>query len=216
VHTLLAVMRKDLTVEGRSRHLIPAMTLLALLLLALSGSAGIRGASGAVVVWIAVVVSSAVGLARSFGQETDEEQIHGLRMAPVDPGWIFLGKAAANFLLVIAVELVVLVAAVVFLEFPAGGQAAPLAGVLALGGAAVVSLGTLLGALLAIARLREALLPLLLLPLSAPAVMAASRATVKLVAGPPEPVLPEVALLCAFLALFTALGMLLFEYAVED
>lgn len=216
MRTLLAVMRKDLTVEGRSRDLIPAMTLLALLLLALSGSAGIRGTSGAIVVWIAVVVSSAIGLTRSFGQETDQEQIHGLRLAPVDPGWIFLGKAAANFLLVIAVEFVALGAAVVFLEFPAGGQVAPLAGVLALGGAAVVSLGTLLGALLAIARLREALLPLLLLPLSAPAIMAASGATVKLVGTPPEPIVAEVALLGAFLALFTALGMLLFEYAVED
>ncbi|HEY6102758.1 MAG TPA: heme exporter protein CcmB [bacterium] len=216
MRTLLAVMRKDLTIEGRSRDLIPAMTLLALLLLALSGSAGIRGASGAIVIWIAVVVSAAIGLTRSFGQETDQEQIYGLRMAPVDPGWIFLGKSAANFLLVVAVELISLGAAVVFLDFPAGGQIAPLAGVLFLGGAAVVSLGTLLGAVLAITRLREALLPLLLLPLSAPAVMAASGATAKLVGTPPEPVTSEVALLCAFLTLFTALGMVLFEYAVED
>jgi len=216
VRTLLAVMRKDLTIEGRSRDLIPAMAILALLMLTLSGSAGIRGVSGVIVVWIAVVVSSALGLTRSFGQETDQEQIHGLRMAPVDPGWIFLGKAAANLLLVIAVEIVSLGAAVVFLELPAGGRLVPLAGVLVLGGAAVVSLGTLLGALLAIARLREALLPVLLLPLSAPAVMAASGATVKLIGTPPEPVVSEVALLCAFLALFTALGMLLFEYAVED
>jgi heme exporter protein B len=216
MHPLLIVMRKDLTVEGRSRDLFPAMMLLTLLMLALSGSAGIRGASGAVVVWIAVVVSSAVGLARSFGQETDQEQISGLRLTSVDPGWIFLGKAAANFLLVIAVEFVSLGAAVVFLEFPAAGQVAPLAGVLALGGAAVVSLGTLLGAMLAIARLREALLPLLLLPLSAPAVMAASGATVKLVGSPPEPVAAEAALLCAFLTLFSAVGMLLFEYVVED
>lgn len=216
MRTLLAVLRKDLMVEGRSRDLIPAMALLALLLLALSGSAGIRGASSSIVVWIAVVVSAAFGLTRSFGQETDQEQIHGLRMAPVDPGWIFLGKAAANFLLVAAVEVLALGAAVVFLDLPAGGRLAPLAGVLVLGGAAIVSLGTLLGALLAVTRLREALLPLLLLPLSAPAVMAASGATVKLLATGREPVTGEVVLLAAFLLLFVALGMLLFEYVIEE
>src|SRR3990170_1524247 len=134
MRTLLAVLRKDLMVEGRSRDLIPAMALLALLLLALSGAAGVRGAPSSVVVWIAVVVSAALGLTRSFGLETDQEQIHGLRMAPVDPGWIFLGKAAANFLLVTAVEAVALGAAVVFLDLPAGGRLAPLVGVLALGG----------------------------------------------------------------------------------
>lgn len=216
MRTLLAVLRKDLMVEGRSRDLIPAMALLALLLLALSGSAGIRGASSASIVWIAVVVSTALGLTRSFGLETDQEQIYGLRMAPVDPGWIFLGKAAANFLLVAAVEVLALGAAIVFLDLPAGGRLAPLAGVLALGGAAIVSLGTLLGALLAVTRLREALLPLLLLPLSAPAVMAASGATVKLLATGREPVTGEVVLLAAFLLLFVALGMLLFEYVIED
>ncbi|HLA24339.1 MAG TPA: heme exporter protein CcmB [bacterium] len=216
MRTLLAVLRKDLMVEGRSRDLIPAMALLALLLLALSGSAGIRGAPSSIVVWIAVVVSAALGLTRSFGLETDQEQIHGLRMAPVDPGWIFLGKAAANFLLVAVVEVLALGAAVVFLDLPVGGRLAPLSGVLALGGAAIVSLGTLLGALLAVTRLREALLPLLLLPLSAPAVMAASGATVKLLGTRPEPVTGEVVLLAAFLLLFVALGLLLFEYVIED
>ena len=216
MRTLLVLLRKDLLVEGRSRDLVPAMALLALLMLALSGSAGVRGATSSVVVWIAVVVSAALGLTRSFGLETDQEQIHGLRMAPVDPGWIFLGKAAANFLLVAAVEALALGAAIVLLDLPASGKLAPLAGVLALGGAAIVSLGTLLGALLAVTRLREALLPLLLLPLSAPAVMAASGATIKLLGVPAEPVTGEIVLLAAFLALYTGLGTLLFQYAVEE
>jgi heme exporter protein B len=212
---LLAILRKDLTVEGRSRDLIPAMTLVALLLLALSGSAGLRGIEGAVVVWIAVVVSSALGLTRSFGGEIDQEQLHGLRMAPVDPGWIFLGKAAANVLVVMTVEAVAVGAAVVFLELPLGDRPGVLAAVLILGAAAVVSAGSLLGAVLAAARLREALLPLLLLPLSAPAVMAASGATVKLLGGS-ESVTGEVMLLGAFLAFFTAAGVVMFEHVIEE
>jgi heme exporter protein B len=175
----------------------------------------VRGIDGAVVVWIAVVVSAAIGLTRSFGAEVDQEQIAGLRLAPVDPAWIFLGKAAANFFVVLVVEAVILGAAVVFLDLPLGVRPGALVVVLALGAAAVVSAGTLLGAVLAAARLREALLPLLLLPLSAPAVMAASGATTKLLAGP-EPVTAEVMLLCAFLALFLAAGVLMFEHALEE
>lgn len=212
---LLAILRKDLTVEGRSRDLIPAMALVALLLLALSGSAGLRGLDGAVVVWIAVVVSSALGLTRSFGAEVDQEQLHGLRLAPVDPAWIYLGKAAANVVVVLAVEALILGAAVVLLDVPLGGRPATLAMVLALGAAAVVSAGTLLGAVLAAAKAREALMPLLLLPLTAPAVMAASGATVKLMAGG-ERVTGEVLLLAAFLALFIAAGLLMFEYVIEE
>jgi heme exporter protein B len=216
MRTLLAVLRKDLMTEGRTRDLIPAMALLALLLLALGGSAGIRGVPGSIVVWIALLVSTSLGVTRSFAQETDQEQIHGLRLAPADPGWIFLGKAAANFLMVAAVEVLVLGAAVVFLDLPAGDRLWPLAGVLALGGGAIVAAGTLLGAVLSSTRLREAMLPLILLPVGAPVMMAAAGATVKILGAPPEPVTGEVILLAAFLALFTALGMITFEYAIED
>lgn len=215
MRAVLLILRKDLTVEGRARELLPAMALVALLLVALTGSAGLRGTEGAVVIWIAVVVSAAIGLTRSFGAETEQEQIHGLRLAPVDPAVIFLGKAAANAVVVLAVEAVVLGAAVVFLDLPLGGRPLALAGVLALGAAAVVSAGTLLGGVLTASRLREALLPLLLLPLCAPAVLAASGATAKLLEGP-EPVTGEVLLLVAFLALFTAAGGLLFEQIIEE
>jgi heme exporter protein B len=215
MRAVFSILRKDLTVEGRSRDLIPAMTLVALLLVALGGSAGLRGVEGAVVLWIAVVVSSAIGLTRSFGAEGDQEQLHGLRLSPIDPAWIFLGKAAANVVVVIAVEVAILGAALVFLDLPLGDRPLALAAVLGLGAAAVVSAGTLLGAVLAAARLREAMLPLLLLPLSAPAVMAASGATVKLLAGP-EPISGELMLLGAFLAFFVAAGVLMFEYVIEE
>jgi heme exporter protein B len=215
MRAVFSILRKDLTVEGRSRDLIPAMTLVALLLLALGGSAGLRGVEGAVVLWIAVVVSSAIGLTRSFGAEGDQEQLHGLRLSPIDPAWIFLGKAAANAVVVIAVEVAILGAALVFLDLPLGDRPLALAAVLGLGAAAVVSVGTLLGAVLAAARLREAMLPLLLLPLSAPAVMAASGATVKLLAGP-EPISGELMLLGAFLTFFVAAGVLMFEFVIEE
>jgi len=88
--------------------------------------------------------------------------------------------------------------------------------VLLLGTAGLVAMGTLLAAMLAASRMREALLPVLLLPLSAPAVMAAAGATAKLFPPNAEPVFGEIRLLLAFTLLFVAAAMLVFEHVVED
>ncbi|OFX13495.1 MAG: hypothetical protein A2V59_02765 [Armatimonadetes bacterium RBG_19FT_COMBO_69_19] len=77
-------------------------------------------------------------------------------------------------------------------------------------------MGTLLGAMLAAARMREALLPMLLLPLSAPAVMAAAGATARLLSEAGGPVAGELRLLLAFTLLFVSVALLVFEHVIED
>lgn len=211
-----AILRKDLLVEGRARDVAPAMAILVLLLLAMTGAAGLDEESAPAVLWIAVATAAATGLTRSFHQETDQEQLHGLRLAAVDPAVIYLGKAAANFLVVAAVELIALSAVTVFFDVPIPQRLAALAVVLLLGTASLVALGTLLGAMLAAARMREALLPVLLLPLAAPALMAAASATTRLFARQGGSIAGEVRLLAAFTLLFAAVAMLVFEHVIED
>lgn len=210
-----AVLRKDLLVEGRARDLLPSMTVLALLLLALTGAAGLRAESAPAILWVTAAVTAATGLVRSFYQETDQDQLHGLRLAAVDPAVIYLAKAAANFLIVTAVEIIAWGAVTVFFDIAIPQRRASLAVVLLLGTGALVAMGTLLGAMLAAARMREALLPVLLLPLSAPAVMAASGATARILSSG-APVTGEIRLLLAFTALFVAVAMLVFEHVIED
>ncbi len=210
------IVRKDLTIEGRARDLLPAMAILVLLLLAMTGATGLRAESAPAILWISVAVSAAYGLTRSFHQETDQDQLHGLRLAAVDPALIFLGKATANFLIVTTVEMVALAAVTVFFDVSFGARIPHLVAVLLLGTAGLVAMGTLLAAMLAASRMREALLPVLLLPLSAPAVMAAAGATAKLFPPNAEPVFGEIRLLLAFTLLFVAAAMLVFEHVVED
>ncbi|HEU4797929.1 MAG TPA: heme exporter protein CcmB [bacterium] len=210
------IVRKDLTVEGRARDLLPAMAILVLLLLAMTGATGLRAESAPAILWISVAVSAAYGLTRSFHQEIDQDQLHGLRLAAVDPALIYLGKAAANFLIVTAVEVVALAAVMVFFDVSLGAKVPALAGVLLLGTAGLVAMGTLLAAMLAASRMRESLLPVLLLPLAAPAVMAAAGATAKLFRATGEPISGELRLLLAFALLFVAAAMLVFEHVIED
>ncbi len=212
-----AIFRKDLLVEGRARDLIPAMAVLVLLLLAVTGAAGLGAQSAPAMLWIAVALSSASVLARSFHQETDQDQWHALRLAAVDPGAVYLGKAAANFTIVLAVEILALLAVAVFFDVSFTGRWPALAAVLLLGTAGIVAIGTLLGAMLAAARMREALLPVLLLPLAAPAVTTAAGATARIF-GPSQTgsLAGEMQLLLAFSLLFVAVSMLIFDSIMEE
>ena len=100
------LLRKDLAVEGRARELLPAMAMLALLLLAIAGASGVRAEGAPAILWITVAVAAAGTLTRSFQRETDQDQLAGLRLAGVDPSVIYLAKGAANFLIVIAVQVI--------------------------------------------------------------------------------------------------------------
>lgn len=208
------LLRKDLLVEGRGRELLPSMAVLTLLLLALTGAAGIRAEGAPAILWVTVAVVAGAGLGRSFHGETDQDQLQGLQLAAVDPAVIYLAKAAANFVIVAVAEIIALSAMVIFFDVSIPHRPA-LPAVLFLGTTALVSLGTLLGGMLAAARMREALLPVLLLPLAAPAVMAAAGATARL-ASSGGSVEGELRLLLAFTALVTALAMLVFEHVIES
>lgn len=208
------LLRKDLLVEGRARELLPSMAVVVLLLLTLTGAAGLRAEAAPVLLWLAVAMGAATSLVRSFHQETDQDQLHGLRLAGVDPAVIFLAKATANFLIVAAVEAIALAAALVFFDVAVPPRPAA-AGVLLLGTAGLAAAGTLLGAMLTAARLREALLPVLLLPLAAPALGAAASATARLLSPAGGPVAGEIRLLAAFTVLFTAAGMVVFDALIE-
>ncbi|MDQ7843328.1 MAG: heme exporter protein CcmB [Armatimonadota bacterium] len=210
-----AVFRKDLLIEWRARDLLPPMVVLALLLLAVTGAAGAGARSAPAMLWVTVAVAAAFGLLRSFQQETERDQLHGLRLAGVDPAALYLAKAAANFVLVGTVEIIALAAVVVFFDVSIPPRPA-LPAVLVLGTASLVTSGTLLGALLAAARAREALLPLLLLPLTTPAVAAAAGATARLLSPAGGSVVGEIRLLLAFTVLFLAIAVLLFEHIIEE
>lgn len=208
------LLRKDLLVEGRGRELLPSMAVLTLLLLTLTGAAGIRAEGASAILWVTVAVAAGSGLGRSFQAETDQDQLQGLRLAAVDPVVIYLAKAAANFVIVAVAEIIALSAMVIFFDVSIPQRPA-LPAVLLLGTASLVSVGTLLGGMLAAARMREALLPLLLLPLAAPAVMTAAGATARLISSGGS-VEGELRLLLAFTALSTALAVLVFEHVIEE
>jgi heme exporter protein B len=165
--------------------------------------------------WVAWLFAAILGLNRSFALELENDAWAGLALAPADRGWIYLGKAAASLALLLAVQLASALAFGLAFAVPLAPIALPLGAVAALGALGITAVGTLFAAVAARTQYREAMLPLLLLPLLVPILLGAVRATAALFDGAPLP-WPPVRLLLATDAVFLILSFLCFEYVLDE
>jgi heme exporter protein B len=171
-------------------------------------------------VWLATLFSMLVVIQRSFSVESADGALDALRVAGVDPVAIFLGKSLA-----LAVQLLVLEALLIFTAVVLYAVEMTLAGfglVVVTVVAATVGLacvGTLYGGLAAGVRGRETLLPLLLLPVVAPVLIGATRATESAFGSGGATISegwPWVGLLAVFAVLFVAVGSVAFGPLVDE
>ncbi|MSO58425.1 MAG: hypothetical protein EXQ77_05220 [Thermoleophilia bacterium] len=204
-----SLARKDLRLELRARDTLPAMLLFVVATLvvfhfALPVGAGDAPAYG--LLWVALVFTTLVGLARVWAPEREAGALEALLLAPSDRSAIWLGKTIA-ILAFLAVAETVALPAFVLLHAPLDGEAI-LGAALASLGLAVV--GSLVAAMASPARGREVILPLLLLPLAIPLV----------VGGVGSAISPEPRAYLLFLALYDAVFAILswaaFEYVVTE
>ena len=200
-----ALTRKDLLLELRARDTVPAMLLFVLAVLVvfhfvLPSNPSALAAKG--MLWIAIVFTALLGLARAFAAEREQGVIDGLVLAPSDRSAIWLGKAIALLVFLVLAELAALPA---FALFFSGVDRGTIAGV-ALADLGIAAVGTLLAGMSAASRARELLLPLLFLPLAIPIVIGGVGASV---AGHPGKYL-------GFLALYDAIFALVAWGSFED
>ena len=215
-----ALIWKDVLVELRTRELATSISLVAVLALVVQGLAVGSTPPPAVVaaiLWITVVFAATLGLARSQALEHDRQAFSGVLLAPVGRGTLFLAKAAANLLLILLVMAVVVLAETVLVSADLGRRSTFVALPLAFGGVGFAATGTLLGAMAAATRLREVLLPILLVPVTLPAIVVSlSGVTAALEGAPLAAVLGSAAFLAAFDIIVLVLGVWLFEYVVDE
>jgi heme exporter protein B len=179
-HDALLVAGKDLRIEARSRvglwQVLPFAVLVLVLLAFAIGpdQASLRHAAPGIF-WIAVLFSTVLSVQRSVAIESGEGTRDGLRLSGIDPGGIFLGKAAAVGLQLLALQLV-LWACVTFLFDVRVHDVALAVAASLLATIGLASAGVLYGALSAGLRVRDTLLPILVLPVLAPVLLAGSKA----------------------------------------
>lgn len=183
MNVALAILWKDLVTEWRSRDRVVAMAVFSFLVVvvlhfalpARDAEEARRLAPG--LLWVAYIFAALLGLNRAFALELENEALAGLALAPVDRGWVFLGKASANFVILGAVQAITAAVFALAFDVDLASIAPALVVVVALGSLGICAVGTLLGAVSVRTRYREVMLPLLLLPLLIPVLLASVDAT---------------------------------------
>ena len=204
-----ALTGKDLRIELRARDTLPAMLLFVLSTLvvfhfALPAGTGDEAAYG--LLWVAVVFTALVGLARAWVAEHEHGVLDGLVLAPCDRSTIWLGKTFATLAFLLAIQ-VVAVPAFVILFAPLDATA--LAG-LVLADVGICAVGSLMAAMAAAGRSREVLLPLLVLPLAIPLVIGGVGSAISPHGG------RYLLLLALYDGVFAVLSWASFEYVVTE
>lgn len=219
-HDAALIVGKDLRLEWRSRvttnQVAPfALLVLILFAFALDPDRGVLTRATAGLYWVAVLFSGLLALQRAFAVEAADGNRDGLRLSGLDPAGIFVGKAAAVALELLALEVVLGVGVVVM--YGATFRSWPLLVVTCLvATTGVAAAGSLYGVLAAGLRVRETLLPLLLLPIVAPVLLGATRSFEAALAGVPSDGWPWVELLAVFAVVYVVFGVLSFGSLLEE
>ena len=212
------ITRKDLRAELRTKEAINASLAFSLVILVLFSFAfdpterETVAMSGGLL-WIVFAFAGTLVLNRSFAREVPNDCLDALVAAPISGAALFMGKALANFLLVLAVELVSLPVFGIFYNVQWTSHFWSLMLVLVLGTWGLTVIGTIFSALTVNIRLRELMAPLLVYPMLIPALMSAMQLSMDLISGKPLGSENQIwlRLLVAFDVIFTALSLVLLE-----
>ena len=213
-----AHLAKDLRLEWRSRDAINGMLFFALLVvvvfsLAFDPTAAESRRIAGGILWVAILFATITALNQSWSREQRNQVLDAQRLAPSAASALFVGKVLSNMLFVLLVEAVLAPLFIVFYNLHALGNGWLLALVMPLGTWALVCNGTFFAALGLRTRNRELMLPLVLLPISLPALLAMIQAATGILTGELDPIQVGlwIKLLAGYDIIFTTVCLLLFE-----
>ena len=210
-----ANLAKDLRLEWRSRDVFNSMLFFALLVVVIFSFAfeptaeeSRRLAGG--LFWIAFLFCTIVAMNQSWARELRNGVLDAYRVSPSDANVLFFSKCISNFIFVALLECLMVPLFILFYNLSSIGPIWQLALVLLLGTWSLVINGTFFAAVSLRTRNRELMLPLLLLPVSIPAVACMVIASTAVLTGESSPDAP-IKVLVAYCAVFTSVSFLLFD-----
>jgi len=205
---------KDLRLEWRSKDAINSMLFFSLLVVVVfsfsfdpSAEESRQIAGG--LVWVAFLFAAVVALNQTWAREIRNQVLDAYRVSPAPANSLFAAKALGNFIFVSVLEALMTPLFIIFYRLRALGPVWQLLLVAALGTWALVVNGTFFAAMSLRTRSREIMLPLLLFPISIPAILAMVQATTSILTG--EGARVWMALLISYDLVFTTGCLLLFE-----
>ena len=223
IRAAVVLFRKDVLVEVRTLQSLTAMVLFSVMAFVLFHFGlqrdTIDGSLAAGVLWVTLLLATVLAVTRLFVAEREQGGFETLLLAPIDRTAVFLGKAASLFVFLVLVEVVAVPAFDILLLRGTVPDAMPqLLAVLALADLGLAAVGALVAALGAETDARELVVPLLLMPLLVPVVIAAAKASAPLLSDPSHAEhLGRWLLMLTFYDLaFVLVSLGVFDYLLED
>lgn len=217
-----AIVWKDLVIERHTRQALSIMIVFSIaavivfnFALELQLDAARNVATG--LLWIVILLAGTLGLNRSLANEQENRSIEAVLMAPIDRSAIYLGKVISVSLFVFLLEAVLIPIFIAFFNRPYWRPQVIV--IIILGTIGYVAAGVLVSSMSIQTRSRDVLLPVLLLPLSLPSVLAAATAASAYMfpeLPPWSEVQTPIALVVAFDVLMLTAGFLTYHYVVEE
>ncbi len=191
LHVAWIVVKKDLTVEVRSREILYTTLFFAVSCVLVFAIAFVRQGrpltdAAAGILWVAVQFSGTLALGRTFERERHTETLRALMLAPADRPAIYLGKLLGIFALLSVAEVILLPAVTLLFRAPLLARPLPMILLLVSGTIGFCAVGTLFAAMLSRARSRDVLLPVLLYPMTIPVMIGGVMGTVALTQPEPQ------------------------------
>jgi len=220
--TIFNIVEKDLLLELRSKEVVVSMLLFSLLVVIVFSFIFEPGAEyknnlvGGIL-WMAIIFSGVLGLNKSMLNEITGGNLNALLLAPVDRSAVFFGKVFSNFLFLIIMEIITIPIFMVFYNINIFANSLMSIVVLALGTYGFAVLGTLFSLISVKTKTREIMLPLLLLPLIIPIILAGIQCmNIYILGDDVAESYKWLKLIGAFDVIFTAVIFAIFDYIVEE
>ena len=222
LNQIAAIVWKDFVTELKTRELLSAMFIFALLVILIfifSINLSIVKASevGPGILWVAFLFAGTIGLNRSFMLEKENGCIMGLMLVPADRTTIYFGKLISNLIFLSIMELFILPLFMIFFNIDLLSHLGPLLVVVFLGTLGFCALGTLLSSLSANLKTREIMLPILLYPLLIPIIIGAVRMTGQILDGTElADMMKWVGLTASFDIIYIGVSIMTIDHILEE
>lgn len=222
LNQIAAIVWKDFVTELKTRELLSAMFIFALLVILIfifSINLSIVKASevGPGILWVAFLFAGTIGLNRSFMLEKENGCLMGLLLVPADRTAIYFGKLISNLIFLSIMELFILPLFMIFFNIDLLSHLGPLLVVVFLGTLGFCALGTLLSSLSSNLKTREIMLPILLYPLLIPIIIGAVRMTGQILDGTELfDMMKWIGLTASFDIIYIGVSIMTIDYILEE